>query len=315
MGEPASLSSRISVGVANVPGVDVLEELVNNGMVTVDNHGNWLARLAEAVPSVENSLWRVFPDGRMETTWRIRENARWHDGVPFTSDDLIFALKVGQDKDLPNFGDVAFASVEGAQAPDPRTLTVNWKQPFIGADTMFSHRVAMPLPRHLLERAYEEDKAGFTQLPYWSLEFIGTGPYRVREWAKGSHIMLEANESYALGRPRISEVQIRFIADQNTLIANVLAGAVELVVGRNLSLDQAMQVRQQWADGKVDVGFRGISIIWPQFLNPNPPAVAKLEFRRALVHGMDRQQLVDTLMGGLVPVADSFINPKRRRLP
>jgi peptide/nickel transport system substrate-binding protein len=165
------------------------------------------------------------------------------------------------------------------------------------------------LPRELLERPYREDKPSFIQLAYWSREFIGTGPYRLQEWATGSHVTLAANERYPLGRPRIDEIQVRFIPDQNTLIANVLSSAVQITIGRNVSLDQALQLRSQWTEGRVEVGNRGWSMLFPQFLNPDPPIVTNLQFRRALVHAIDRQQLVDTLMGGLVPVADSFINP------
>ncbi len=309
MGEPTSASSRISIGVANVPGVDVLEELVNSGLVTADNQGTTISRLAEAIPSVENGLWTVRPDGQMDTTWRIREGAVWHDGAPVTSADLLFTLEVARDRELPNFNDPAFTAIDRVEAPDARTLVIHWKQPYIDADQMFSPRFAMPLPQHLLERPYREDRASFIQLPYWSREFVGTGPYRLQEWATGSHVSLAANERYPLGRPKIDEIQVRFIPDQNTLIANVLSGAVQLTIGRNVSLDQALQVRSQWTEGRVEVGTRGWSILFPQFMNSDPPIVSNLQFRRALVHAIDRQQLVDTLMGGLVPVADSFINP------
>lgn len=77
----------------------------------------------------ENGLWRVSPDGRMETTWRIRGNALWHDGQPFTAHDLLFSMQIAQDKELAEFGDIAYESVESAVAPDPQTFTVRWKSP------------------------------------------------------------------------------------------------------------------------------------------------------------------------------------------
>src|SRR5206468_3816377 len=84
------------------------------------------------------------------------------------------------------------------------TVTVTWKQPYIDADALFGARgVYLPLPRHLLEGAYRADKASLLDLPYWTQEFVGTGPYRLREWTTGVGVRLEANAAFVLGRPRI----------------------------------------------------------------------------------------------------------------
>src|SRR5207302_5931303 len=154
----------------------------------------------------------------------IKPNVQWHDGVPLSADDLAFTVPVGQDKDLPALGNAAYAAVESVDVIDPRTVVVRWRRPFIQADSMFTTSLALPLPKHLLEQAYTDDKPNFTQAPYWSTGFAGTGPYRVREWARSSHMMLAANDNYAIGRPRIDEIEVRFIQDPNALIANILAG-------------------------------------------------------------------------------------------
>ena len=60
------------------------------GLANVDDHGKLRAQLAEELPRTENGLWQLFPDGRMETTWRIRSDALWQDGTPFTTRDLLF---------------------------------------------------------------------------------------------------------------------------------------------------------------------------------------------------------------------------------
>ena len=291
-------------------GTDAVEELVLSGLTTDDNRGVLRAVLAEAVPTVDSGRWLVHPDGRMEMSWRIREGARWHDSTPLTAEDLVFAARVGQDRDIPEFGDVGFSFVESVEAVDPRTVRVTWKSPFIEADRMFGTRAfASPMPRHLLERPYIENKAGFTQLPYWSDEFVGTGPFRVREFARGSHLLLEANEQYVLGRPRIDILDIRFIPDPTTIVANMLAGTVELTLGKTLSVEQAIEVRNQWRDGRVDLSPSNALSIYSQFLNPNPVVVTDLRFRRALLHAIDRQALVDSLLGGLSTVAHSFMFP------
>src|SRR5947209_55451 len=83
-GEPTTLSDTLNATVpGGSPGVVDLEFLVHAGLSIVDDHGQRVPRLAEAVPSLDNGLWVLDPDGRMETTYKIRPNAQWHDGHPF----------------------------------------------------------------------------------------------------------------------------------------------------------------------------------------------------------------------------------------
>src|SRR4051812_6196700 len=81
-GEPPPLSTKTTPSGSGgvVPGADALEEMLPAGVPRLDNVGTLQPQLAEAVPTLENGNWRVFPDGRMETTWRLVPNARWHDG-------------------------------------------------------------------------------------------------------------------------------------------------------------------------------------------------------------------------------------------
>ena len=127
---------------SNIPGIDAIEQLVSVGMTVRDDQGNRRPQLAEAVPTIENGLWKLFPDGRMETTWTIKPGVQWQDGHPFTADDLAFTVQMSQDKDLPIFGHIAYSSIEGVEAADARSLTVKWKQPYIDADVLFSYGIA-----------------------------------------------------------------------------------------------------------------------------------------------------------------------------
>jgi ABC-type transport system substrate-binding protein len=84
-----------------------------------------------------------------------------------------------------------------------------------------------------------------------------------------------------------------------------------VTLGRSLSLDQAIQVREQWRNGKVELSFVGRIAIVPQFINPNPAVIANLQFRRALVTAIDRQEMADSLQNGLSRIADSYLNPNQ----
>jgi len=305
MADAYTLSTRVANLGTLVPGVDAMEQLVSAGLTNIDADGKLRPQLAEAVPTVENGLWRTFPDGRMETTWKIRPNIEWHDGHAFSMADLLFTARIDADRDLPFPRAIAQESIDSVEASDGQTITVKWKRPYVQADALFG----TILPAHLLEAQYLEDKANLAQLSYWSDDFVGTGPFKLKEWSRSSHMIVQANDRYVLGRPKVDEIEIRFIPDPSTLMANILAGQIDVTLGKTLGLEQAAQVRDQWSAGAMEVGFRSWIMMYPQFIGASPAAVSDVRFRRALLHALDRQQMVDALMFGIVPVAHSMLNP------
>ncbi len=311
MGDGNTLYPTVNPGVGGVPGLDAVGELANAGLSVVNSEGRLVPQLAEEVPTAENGLWKVFPDGRMETSWRVRENARWHDGTSFTTDDLLFSATLMQDQEVPNFTHPFFRSLESLEATDSRTITARWKTTFINADALFSRDAGYPFPKHILERTYLEDKAQLLTLPHWSEQFVGTGSFKLRQFVRGSHLVMEANPDYVLGRPKIDVLEVRFIPDSAALATNILAGEVDLTIGRTFSVEQAVQLRDQWRDGKMLVAPYALTRIYPQFINPDPAVILNVQFRRALVHAIDRQTMVDTLESGLTEVSQSVLPPGR----
>lgn len=304
------LQLKTNRSVGSIPGLDSVEELLHAGLTRADETARLHPILAEEVPTLENGLWRMAPDGRMETTWRIRQGARWHDGAPVTSEDLRFGAIIEQDSELGIPRPAVFDLISEIDTPDARTVTVRWTQPYIEADALFSHIIAPPLPTHLLRQPYQEDKAGFTMLPFWNTGYIGAGPFRLRDWVMDSHIVVTANEDFVLGRPKIDEIEIRFIVDHSTLTANILAGAIEMVLGRALvTVDQADAVRHQHPEFRTATGFRSWYRITPQFINTDPPIVADPRFRRALLHAIDREAINETFLGSQSAVAHTWVGP------
>jgi peptide/nickel transport system substrate-binding protein len=313
-GDPWTLSRIMNGDLGRVRGVNELELMLHAGLAVEDEKGELQALLAEAVPSLDNGLWRLLPGGRMETTWRIRESARWHDGTPFTADDLLFTTRVGMEGEVTAYRARGFDAVDGIEALDPRTVTVRWSQPYFEASTMFSAQAAfaMPLPKHLMERPYLTDKAGFAEHAYWTTEFVGTSAYRLREFARSSHMILEANPHYVLGRPKVDEVEVRFITDLNTLMANLLTGDLDIAIGRSISIEHGVQLRDRWPEGKVIVEHGSSwTALYPQHLNPTPPALVEAPMRAALLLSIDRQELVDVLLHGVAPIAETWVAPGR----
>ncbi len=120
-GNLTTLASQLnSAAGGSLPGSAEVEELVHAGLAVADDRNQLRPQLAEQIPKIENGLWKVFPDGRMETTWSIRQGARWHDGIAFTAEDLVFTGLVAQDKELTTFRHIAYNAIERIEAPDPR---------------------------------------------------------------------------------------------------------------------------------------------------------------------------------------------------
>lgn len=309
MGDPPHFAGRFNPSIGSVPGLDVLEEMINAGAANFDREGALRPQLAEAVPTVENGLWRVLPDGRMEVTWKLRDGAVWHDGAPFTAEDLAFTVATGQDPELPAFGNVIYSMIERAETPDPRTFVATWKGPFIGANTLFTRERGLPLPKHILQAPYQESKATIRDHPYWGEEFVGTGPYKLRELVRGSHLIFDANDRYVLGRPKIDVIEVKFTPDANTLITTLLANSAEITLGARLSIDQALQIQDSWREGSVIFNPGGWLVAMPQFINPNPPLLLDVRLRRALQHAINRQVIVDDLLYGKTQICDAPIAP------
>ncbi|HEY3118233.1 MAG TPA: ABC transporter substrate-binding protein, partial [Chloroflexota bacterium] len=245
LADPAGMFKQLTNpgGNGNVPGLPEITDMVHDGVAYSDDLDVWQPLLAEAVPSAENGLWKISPDGRMETTWRLKPNLKWHDGTPFSSEDFAFAAKFNNDLDIGVVPPAPLALIDAIETPDPRTIVVKWKEPFIEADSMFTPISVLPLPRHILEKPYAEDKANIFSLPYWTTEYVGMGAFKIREWVPGSHMTLVANDQYVLGRPKLDEIEVRFLTDVNIVTANLLSGAVEKHIGRGLGVEQTMQLR------------------------------------------------------------------------
>src|SRR6266508_1848257 len=76
--------------------------LVNQYLVALQPDASPTPRLLEELPSAEKGTWTVSQDGSMEVTWKLRPNVLWHDGTPFTADDVVFSWQENRDPESPN---------------------------------------------------------------------------------------------------------------------------------------------------------------------------------------------------------------------
>lgn len=304
-------------GNGNVPGLSELMQMMHAGATYHDDRDVLQPLVAEAVPSFENGFWKIFPDGRMETSWRLKPDVAWHDGTPLTAEDLVFATRVYGDREVGLVNPAPLGVVEAVDAPDPRTVVVRWREPFIEADTMFTVGLVLPLPRHLLDRSFGEDKENFFNTAFWNQQYVGLGAFKLREWIPGSHLVMAANDRYVLGRPKLDEIEVRFLTNVDVVVANILSGSIEKHIGRGIGVDQALQIREAGKEQNVLLGGELGSVvpIYPQFVIPDPPIMTNLDFRRALLLAIDRQEMTDSLNHGLSPIAHAWLQPDRPEYP
>lgn len=285
--------------------------IVHNRLTESDAHGAPQPQLATEKPTVGAGTWRVNPDGSMDTTWKLRPNVRWHDGAPFTADDLLFTFEIRKDPDLccsPGRSDL----MQSATAPDPLTFVVHWSGTYVDGD---QGQELEPIPRHILAEPYRERKDNLINTPWLTTEFMGLGPYRLTKWEPGSHLELARFGDYFLGWPPLDRVIVRFIDDPNALVASILSGSVDAILPPGIDVDAAVEVRQRW-DGtgnevRFNLGdnFENVQVqLRPEYARPTSGFTTRA-VRQAFYHAIDRRALAEVATRGVAPIADSWFSP------
>src|SRR5262249_44498413 len=154
---------------------------------------------------------------------------------PLTAADFAFAWRVFLDPGTKAlFGPSPEDLMEEPVAIDDRTMLIRWKTLYPDAAGLGGSGGTDefgPLPRHLLEAQFLQDKGDpFVNLPYWNQSYVGTGPYRLDRWEPGTFMELSAFDGHAGGRPKIDRIQFKWIEDPNTVLANLLAGEAHIAV-------------------------------------------------------------------------------------
>ncbi len=300
--EPTTLTMKPLVSIAANSDSDV-RRLFNAGMVLVDATQTALPYLADARPQLNTDTWRVSPDGQMETTYRLRQGATWHDGHPLTANDFVFSWRVYATPELGLSRFPPAAQLEEVVAPDPQTVVFRWKTLFPDADILDAEEFT-PLPRHILEEPLQRGQAeAFAALPYWTVDYVGLGPYRIERWEPGSYLEASAFPGHVLGKPRIERLQVRFIGDSNSVLANLLSGDAHISFTNAIFLQQAVVLKREWS------GRNGGNVIiipnqWRRAEVQHRPAytvpagILDVRVKRALAHAIDRDALNDSVFEG-----------------
>jgi peptide/nickel transport system substrate-binding protein len=279
-------------------------------LVALDNNGDPVERLAVVRPSQAAGTWKLNADGTMETTWKLRPNVKWHNGEPFKAADYVFGWRVARDAEIPFNKRAVAAIIDRVETPDDLTLVFYWRRPYTYADRIQPFDLdPFPSWNASLVDAYENRKSEFINNAWLNREFVGLGPYKLGSWVLGSHLILEANESWYGGKPKIDRMEVRFILDENARLAAMLSGDGDF----NQALD--LEARRAYQEQAVKTG-RGqliqhtvgrIQLAVIKHTNPLFGGPDHVKVRQAMLHALDREALAEFLTGERSNVADSWL--------
>lgn len=256
--------------------------LLFNGLVKYNERLEIVGDLAES--------WSVSDDG-LTITFTLRGNARWHDGVPVSAEDVRFTYQKLIDPSVHTPFSSAYELIESVDVLDAQTLRVRYREPF--APALESWMMGI-IPKHLLE-GQDLNTTRFLRRP------VGHGPYRFVRWKSGELIELAANPDYFEHRPHIDRYLYRVIPDQATLFLELLTGGIDL------SSLTPLQYRRQTGSRFMRQAYRKFR--YPSFgftylgYNLQDPRFSDVRVRRAIDLAIDKPAILDGVLFGLGTIA------------
>jgi len=232
--------------------------------------------------------WDVAADGR-SVTFRLRPDVAWHDGQPFTAEDVAFsALEVW--KKRQNLGRVVFANLEAVETPDALTAIFRFAAPTPGQLI----RNVLPaltavLPKHVFAGTDIERNPSM----------IGTGPFRYAEYRPGEYYRLTRNEEYwCRPEPWLDEIVFRVLPDRAAAGNALQAGEIQLAAFSAVPLADLARIAKVpglkvYANGYEDLTYQLVVEI-----NHRRKELSDVRVRRALAHAIDRDFVVNTIFLG-----------------
>jgi peptide/nickel transport system substrate-binding protein len=288
-------------------------EIYTAALVTNDRVGGLEPRLAASIPSLDDGSIVLLPDGRMQTTWRLRPGITWQDGTPLTSADVVLAWRIEVHPEFPIQRGREALEIESVEAIDPLTFLINWKSAYYLALQLGATSI-VPLPSHLLAEAFEGDKTAFQSLPLWTTEWVSAAAYQLVDFGYGETMVFERFDNFVLGRPRVDRLIVRTINDANTALANLLSGSVDIVTERVLTEEVASKLRDDWRQngGGIVVQREGSWVFTAAQFSPEwgrPPELARdVRTRRGLRYGLDLDALREAVQPGFTGTeSDTFM--------
>lgn len=262
-----------------------------------------LVRFEEGSTEVEPALaesWEVSEDG-LTYTFTMRGGVTFHDGTPVNAEAAKFSFERQIDPDHPyhDTGEFAYAEftlgvIASVEATGPRTLRITLENPF----APFLANLAMHAASLVSPAALEQYGRDFAQNP------VGTGPYRFVSWQRGTELVLERNPDYWRGAPEVERLVYRPIVEDQARLTALEAGEIDFTV--NLPADDLPRLRE---DARFRFEEQAGMHTWYLVFNVKKEPFDDPLVRKAVAHAIDREAIVEALLGGTGELARNFLPP------
>ncbi|HEX2065139.1 MAG TPA: ABC transporter substrate-binding protein, partial [Acidimicrobiales bacterium] len=252
------------------------------------------------VPDLASSF-QVERDGALYR-FTLRDDARWHDGTPFTSADVKYTYEEVLLKFHARTRAPMATALEAIETPDPRTVVFRFKQPYAPLLQQLDVTEGPILPKHKYEGTDPNTNPTNTSP-------VGTGPFKFVSYTKGSEIRLTRNPEYFKEPlPHLDEVVMRIIPDNTARVLALENGEVQWV----FDVPDSERARLQQATGieTLETSWNpgGANCIMTMSFNLDRPILKDLRVRQAIAHALDRRQFVELIHFGAGRVAEAPIS-------
>lgn len=283
--------------------VDIQFSMVE-GLITTDAGNTYIPVLAKEIPTEDNGGVVRNADGTIDMTWPLHSGVSWHDGEPFTSEDVCFTWRFVTGEGSLTYNRDQYLGIVDCAMPDDTTVVMTWD----GVYAYYAGLFEAVLPEHVFTGLSIDEIVNFEPYNRGS-GLVGTGPFRFAEWRSGEYIRVVRNDDYWRGEayPQIEQIVYSFIPDSNTRLNSMLARD-----------HHWGQIDPTQVDEVSDLSGYSVNLVssntFMHFdLSLNTPRsqvlFADTDVRRALFHAIDREAIAEQLMEGTVQIAHTPINP------
>ncbi len=288
-----------------------------------DADGNLVPVLAAEIPSVDNGA--VAKDGTA-VTWKLKQGVTWHDGQPFTADDVAFTFQYVSNPDTAAYTAGQYVTVQSVDAIDPQTVKITFKSPVPFWQTAFVGANGMIIPKHIFAQYNGKEAKNAPN----NLKPLGTGPYKYADFKPGDSLEADINPNYHVpNRPFFDHISLKGGGDAPSAARAVLqTGDYDYGWNIQVAYDELQGIQKGGTGQIVIFPGSGAESMYFNFTDPNKevngevssiqtkhPFFTDVKVRQAFNMMFDRKTVLDQLYGKEGQLVNYLVYNPNKYLP